>query len=188
LITTMDAGSPSSSPNGAALSELDLARRFEAAYRRALPEVYGYLRDRCGDVSLAEDLTADTFVTAARRWRDGDAASLDVPWLITVARNKLVDYWRRAAREERRLRLVGDDQSRDAEMWPEDEPFDLDALLVTMQRLAPQHRLALTLRYLDGLSVPEVAAAFGRTVHATEAVLVRARRALRQAWEDADHG
>ena len=45
--------------------------------------------------------------------------------------------------------------------------------------LGPHHRAALTLRYADGLPVPEVAEHLGRTVHATEALLVRARRAFR---------
>lgn len=44
------------------------------------------------------------------------------------------------------------------------------------------HRAALTLRYLDGLPVPEVARALGRTVHATEAVLTRARAAFRRSY------
>ena len=52
--------------------------------------------------------------------------------------------------------------------------------------LAPQHRAALTLRYLDGLSVPAVASVLGRTVDATEALLVRARRELRKAYEEGD--
>jgi RNA polymerase sigma-70 factor (ECF subfamily) len=44
------------------------------------------------------------------------------------------------------------------------------------------HRAALTLRYVDGLSVAEVARALGRTVHATEALLVRARAAFRRTY------
>ena len=50
--------------------------------------------------------------------------------------------------------------------------------------LGAHHRAALTLRYLDGLSVPEVAQHLGRTVHATEALLVRARTAFRRAYEE----
>ena len=53
----------------------------------------------------------------------------------------------------------------------------------TLEQLGAHHRSALTLRYLDGLSVPEVAAVLGRTVHATEALLVRARRAFRDIYE-----
>ena len=52
-----------------------------------------------------------------------------------------------------------------------------------LDQLGPHHRAALTLRYLDGLSVPEVADHLGRGVHATEALLVRARVAFRRAYE-----
>ena len=48
------------------------------------------------------------------------------------------------------------------------------------------HRAALTMRYLDGLPVPEVARALGRTVTATEALLVRARSAFRKSYVDHD--
>ena len=53
-----------------------------------------------------------------------------------------------------------------------------------LERLGAHHRSALTLRYLDGLSVPEVAAVLERTVHATEALLVRAKRAFREVYEE----
>ena len=49
--------------------------------------------------------------------------------------------------------------------------------------LGAHHRAALTLRYLDDLTVPQVAAALDRTLHATEALLVRARAAFRTAYE-----
>ncbi|MBO0808437.1 MAG: RNA polymerase subunit sigma-24, partial [Actinobacteria bacterium] len=61
----------------------------------------------------------------------------------------------------------------------------LDALRAreVLARIAPQHRAALTLRYMDDLPVPEVARVLGRTVHATEALLVRARSAFRAAYQ-----
>ncbi len=55
-------------------------------------------------------------------------------------------------------------------------------------RLSVTQRSALTLRYLDGLSVPEVAEHIGRSVHATETLLVRARAALRRVYlKEAGH-
>jgi RNA polymerase sigma-70 factor (ECF subfamily) len=152
-------------------------------YDRAVPQVYGYLLPRCGNVALAEDLTAETFMAAVDAVRRDTVPSMSVAWLIGVARHKLVDHWRRQAREERNLMLAHDEPA------PDDDPWDaaLDAARArdVLSALGAHHRAALTLRYLDGLSVPEVAEHLGRTVHATEALLVRARIAFRRAYEEA---
>ena len=147
-------------------------------YDEALPHVYGYLLARCRDRSVAEDLTAETFLAAVSALRKPGAPELSVAWLIGVARHKLADHWRSAEREQRGLRVL------DGE--PVDDPWDLavDAIRAraALSELGPHHQAALTLRYLDGLPVGEVAAHLGRTVHATEALLVRARNAFRRVY------
>jgi RNA polymerase sigma-70 factor (ECF subfamily) len=151
-----------------------------ALYDRGLPQVYGYLLARCGQTALAEELTSEAFLAAVDAVRRPDAPDVTLPWVIGVARHKLADHWRRQAREERSLRAVGD------EVAPAEDPWDvrLDAVRArdTLTGLGPHHRAALTLRYLDDLPVPEVAALLDRTVHATEALLVRARTAFRRAY------
>jgi RNA polymerase sigma-70 factor (ECF subfamily) len=150
-----------------------------ALYDSALPEIYGYLYRRCGSPALAEDLTSETFLAAADAVRRRRVPSLTVAWLVTVARNKLVDHWRRAEREQRTLDLVPGPSGEE----PWDSVLDRATAQVALGRLSPQHRCALTLRYLDGLSVPETAACLDRTVGATEVLLVRARRAFRHVYQ-----
>jgi RNA polymerase sigma-70 factor (ECF subfamily) len=148
-------------------------------YDAALPEVYGYLLARCGQRALAEDLTAETFLAAVRAESEGGGPTT-VPWLIGTARHKLVDHWRRLEREQRSLRLLsGDERAED----PWDAELDALRAQQVLEQLSPQHRAALTLRYVDDLPVPRVAALLGRTLHATEALLVRARTAFRRAYE-----
>lgn len=151
-------------------------------YDEALPLVYGYLLSRCGAVAVAEDLTAETFLAAVDAVRRPQPAALSTAWLIGVARHKLVDHWRRRARDERDLQAVAGWTGESTDPWPE----ALDAVLVrsVLDRLGAHHRAALTLRYLDGLPVPEVAALLERTLHATEALLVRARTAFRRAYDE----
>ena len=155
---------------GAALLEM---------YDRALPQVFGYLRVRAGTETVAEDLTAETFLAAVQAIERGSVPSLTVAWLIGVARHKLVDHWRRQAREERSLRALPDES---VEPDPLEERFERARTREVLEALGAHHRAALTLRYLDGLSVPEVAQHLDRTVHATEALLVRARNAFRVAY------
>jgi RNA polymerase sigma-70 factor, ECF subfamily len=163
-----------------AAAAADAGAELLRLYDPALPQVYGYLLRRCGRPDTAQDLTSETFLAAADAVRREHPPRLDVGWLIGVARHKLADHWRRQAREQRGLRAVSADPSRTAAA---EDPWDarLDALHAqqTLAELAPQHRLALTLRYVDDLPVADVAALLGRTLHATEALLVRARSAFR---------
>jgi len=109
--------------------------------------------------------------------------SLSTSWLLGIARHKLVDYWRRLGREERSLRSFAAQEHEDRE-----DPWDvhLDSLRArdTLEQLAAQHRMVLTLRYLDDLPVADVAEILDRTVHATEALLMRARLAFRRAYSE----
>ena len=153
-----------------------------AIYRVALPQVYGYLLPRCGSVALAEDLTGETFTAAVAAVRCGQVGEVTVAWLIGVARHKLVDHWRRVAREQRGLAAAQRDRDDDPDPWA--EVLDLEAAHAALRRLSGPQRSAMTLRYLDGLSVPQVAEHLGRSVHATETLLVRARAALRRVYQD----
>lgn len=157
-----------------------------ALYDRALPEVYGYLVRRCDGPTAAEDLTAETFLAAVTAVQKGTVPHLSTAWLIGVARHKLVDHWRRRARDERNLQAVADETVTVDDPW--DAHLDASVARDVLGGLGAHHRSALTLRYLDGLSVPEVAEHLGRTVHATEALLVRARLAFRRAYERSADG
>jgi RNA polymerase sigma-70 factor (ECF subfamily) len=161
----------------------DQRHALVALYDEALPDVYGYLVARCGSAALAEDLTAETFLAAVGAVRAGRVPSLTVAWLIGVARHKLVDHWRSAAREERKL-----SQAPAGEEHEDDWDARLDGLAAreVLDGLGPHHRSALTLRYLDDLPVAEVAECLGRTVHATEALLVRARSSFRRQYDRRD--
>jgi RNA polymerase sigma-70 factor (ECF subfamily) len=149
-----------------------------ALYDRALPQVYGYLMGRCGDRAVAEDLTSETFLAVAAARQD---VPLTVGWLIGVARHKLVDHWRWQARQARLFRAIEGSADDVEDPWD----VELNGWLAheVLARLAPQHRAALTLRYVDGLSVPEAATILDRSVDATEALLVRARREFRHVYE-----
>jgi RNA polymerase sigma-70 factor (ECF subfamily) len=153
--------------------------------RTALVEVYRYLRPRCGSSALAEDLTSDAVLAAVDRLSAGEIERITVQYVVGIARHKLVDHWRRTERDRRRLALLHGGAD---EVWM-DAPFEPDRAAATLACLTPMHRAALTLRYVDDLRVPDVAALLGRSVEATETLLMRAKRAFREAYrhtEDAD--
>jgi RNA polymerase sigma-70 factor (ECF subfamily) len=156
--------------------------RLLELYERAVPQVYGYLLPRCGSMAEAEDLTAEVFLAAVRR----PPEELNVAWLVAVARNKLVDQWRRDERDRQRLAALAAEAPAEEDPW--DAHLDTAQAHQVLAGLGGHHRAALTLRYLDGLPVPGVAQHLGRTVHATEALLTRARQAFRRAYEEGEAG
>jgi RNA polymerase sigma-70 factor (ECF subfamily) len=153
-----------------------------ALYDEALPQVYGYLHRRCRNRAVAEDLTTEVFLAAVDSIRRAVVADVSIAWLVGIARHKLVDHWRRAARDERNLQAVGEPAVTTEDPW--DTRLDVLTARDVLGELGPHHRAALTLRYVDDLPVDDVARCLGRTVHATEALLVRARRAFRARYEE----
>lgn len=109
-----------------------------ALYDRALPEVYGYLVSRCGDPSVAEDLTAETFLAAVDAVQRDAVRELTTAWLVGVARHKLVDHWRRVGREERKLALVARQPEWADDPW--DTRLDVAVARSVLSRLGAANR------------------------------------------------
>lgn len=163
---------------------LDDAAAFGSFYAENLPVVYSYLYHRVGGVrTVAEDLTQDTFLAAVREIRR--AASIGDPpaWVMGIAKHKLLDHYRRQEREEHRLELIS--SARTPSVVNDLEDVSDERALSCLGRVPVAQRAALSLRYLDGLSVPEVARALGRSIHATESLLARGRVSLRTALQEA---
>lgn len=158
---------------------------FRAFYGEALPHVYGYLLHRCGgSASVAEDLTQETFLALVSDIKRGKRVDDSVAWVIGIARHKLLDHFRREARDERKLALAWEADPVDDAALVGELPSRARAL-AALARLPDSQRAALALRYLDGLSVPEVAEALGRSLHATESLLARGREGFKRAYLEA---
>ena len=157
------------------------AEAFGGLYDRYVDVVYRFLLTRVGDRATAEDLTSETFVRALRRIDSLSYQGRDVgAWLVTIARNLLLDHVKSS-----RVRLeVPTADMREADRateGPEDAVLqrlsDTD-LLAGVARLSADQRECLVLRFLQGLSVAETAAAMGRKVGAVKALQHRAVRRL----------
>lgn len=156
---------------------------FRAFYAEMLPRIYGFVYHRCGgNAAVAEDVTQEAFLAVVSEIRRGTLVHEPSAWLFGLARHKLYDHFRREAREERKLALAWEAPQEDE--WDDDGP-DRERALAAMAAMPPTQRSALALRYLDGLSVPEIAAVLDRSVHATESVLARGRDTFRRAYQEA---
>lgn len=160
-------------------------QRFWALYEDALPHVFGFLVRRC-DHSVAEDLTQEVFVTAARAMALGDGAKVTLPWLMTAARSRLIDHYRAEGRRERNLSLAWSVRTDSVAPSAEASSGDRSLSVATeraLMALPTRQRVALVLHHVDDLPVAEVADRLGKSVRATESLLARARRRLKAALE-----
>jgi RNA polymerase sigma-70 factor (ECF subfamily) len=159
---------------------------FAAFYDKAFGEVYRYLSHGVlGNRALAEDLTQETFAAIAGALDAGRAEAQSMPWVMGVARHKLIDHYRHCEGQRKQLALAWVNGYGHEDGQIDDlDGADLGRVVELLAELSPIHRLVLALRYLDDLSVDEIAAAIGRSVRATESLLVRARRALTRSVQE----
>ena len=132
------------------------------AHHEEWARVVAALNRRFGDLDIAEESAAEAFATAVERWPVDGVPPNPAAWLTTTANRKAID---RIRRENKRF-----DKQKQAQMLIDDgspEPpgaIDDDRLRLIFTcchpALAPETRVALTLRMVGGLSMPEIARAF----------------------------
>ena len=137
-----------------------------------------------GDFDLAEEAVQEAFVIALERWPRDGLPDNPGAWIVRTARNRAIDRLRRARRYEDKLRelelLVPGQPDDPIETSLPDDRLRL-FFTCCHPALAPEARVALTLRTLGGLSTPEVARAFLTGERAMQQRLVRAKRKIRDA-------
>lgn len=166
---------------GAAGDLSALYQDLSTLYEEMIDSVYGFAATRVGR-SDAEEIAAEVFCAAAAAYRAGRAAEVTPAWLMTVARNKVIDRWRSTAIRSSKLHLLRP-QVPDHNVWTSNDTSwrVVDAL----DRLDDLSRTVLVLRYVEGHTVPEIAHRLGRSTKATNSVLGRARKKLQRAYERA---
>ena len=157
------------------------AEAFGQLYDHYQPSVYRFLYYRTRSVVVAEDLCSETFFRALRnmssfRWQGKDFGA----WLMTIARNLATDHFK-AGRT--RLEMTTEDmgQHDDATEGPENAvlaSLTNEILLESLTKLPNEQRDCLIMRFLQGMSIAETAAALGRSDGAIKQLQLRGVRNL----------
>ncbi|MFE2751200.1 RNA polymerase sigma factor [Actinosynnema sp. NPDC059335] len=161
----------------------DVEEAVTRAHRDEWARVVAALAKRFGDLDVAEEAAAEAFATAVERWRADGVPPNPGAWLTTTATHKAIDRIRRESRRE--------DKHKEARMAHDDDPpeplgvIDDDRLRLIFTcchpALAVEARLALTLRMVGGLTVPEIARAFLMTEGAVGQRITRAKAKIKAA-------
>jgi RNA polymerase sigma-70 factor, ECF subfamily len=168
-------------PAGPGLRVLAPGAAIDRLFRHESGRAVASLIRVLGDFDLAEEAVQEAWVVALERWpRDGVPRNPGA-WITTTARNRAIDRLRRArVLEEKRAQLAALEALGSEEDEPDGFPDDRLRLMFTCchPALPAEARVALTLRTLGGLSVPEVARAFLVAESAMAKRLVRAKRKI----------
>ncbi len=151
-------------------------------------DLYRFCLARSGDPEMAADATSEVFLAAARLATEARGVNVDRAWLFTVAKRRLIDQWRAASRELRRMERLRGARARNfgGDLGDEVRFVSAAEVVQALASLPDRQRAALTLRYLDECSVSEVATALSIEYSAAESLLARGRRSFEQAWVVSD--
>src|ERR1700683_3351805 len=165
------------------VSVVDVREAITRVHREEWARVVAALMRRFGDLDIAEEAAAEAFATAVGRWPADGVPPNPGAWLTTTANSKAID---RIRRESKR-----DGKQKEAQMlYRDDPPEPLGAIDDERLRLiftcchpalALETRVALTLRMVAGLTVPEIARAFLMPETAMEKRITRAKAKIKVA-------
>jgi RNA polymerase sigma-70 factor (ECF subfamily) len=166
------------------------ADSVEAVFREEWSRLLATLVRWVGDLDLAEEVAADAMAVALERWPVEGVPSKPAAWLLTTARRRAVDLLRRRQTYAAKLAVLGVEAQRSESerlgaAAPDPDLIGDDRLRLFFTcchpALAADARVALTLRYLAGLSTAEVARAFLVPETTMARRLVRAKHKIRDA-------
>jgi RNA polymerase sigma factor (sigma-70 family) len=170
---------------------------FEALFRRYRPRIVGYVRGMVSDHARAEDITQEAFMSALRGLQSSDQEISFRPWMYEIAKNACIDHLRRARRGTE-VSIDSDDFSpqeegrisqsvsgTDAEVARRKE---LESLQMAFGDLPDSQHQILVMRELEGLSYDHIGSRMGLSRGAVESLLFRARRTLRDGFDEIDTG
>jgi RNA polymerase sigma-70 factor, ECF subfamily len=170
------------------VSTAETHRAIEATYRIEAPRLIAGLTRLVRDVGLAEELAQDALVVALDQWPASGVPRNPGAWLMTTAKRRALDYFRRNKLAARKLDTLAYDIETDGEADPDkalDDEYgdDLLSLIFTSchPALSTEARAALTLRLIGGLTTDEIARAFLVPEPTIAQRIVRAKRTLAEA-------
>ena len=138
-----------------------------------------YLNSYVCDISLAEELTEETFVKLVLKRPRFSGDSAFKTWLYTIARHVAIDFLRRRRQDvstEECMELVDQQANLEREFLKQEQKIQLhDA----MKQLKPEYRQVLWLYYFADFSHKDIAKILGKTTHNVEMLASRARQALK---------
>jgi len=161
-------------------------RALHTLYHSYHAMVHGYVTKRISQQTIAEEITQDVFISVLERMRDFRFQCSIKTFIYTIARNKVVDYYRKKKIKNilfSRLPAFVVERLSPVFMEKEIEKRELEQKLTnTFAKLPHDYELVLRLKYIEEQSVKDIAIRLAKTCKSTESMLYRARHAFMQIF------
>ncbi|MCK4873846.1 MAG: RNA polymerase sigma factor [Phycisphaerales bacterium] len=154
---------------------------FGILYRQHHAMLCNHVFRRTGDVHVTEDLVSEVFLTVLRTLRRYRYRGVPLRYYLLRIATNAVNRWARRNRQHAIARLRSNDLiDPRTERASASSEIDSDEALVALLTLSPKHQAVLSLHYLEGLRVDEIATVVGCRDGTVKSRLARARDALRE--------
>jgi RNA polymerase sigma-70 factor, ECF subfamily len=157
--------------------------RVNALFVQFSPEIRGFILALMPNMSRADDIFQETFLTVTRKAADFRPGTNFMAWACTIARFKVLEAGRKRSTDIQPLSEEVLESLSAAAPEPESQDRELQLLNECMEDLHPHSRRAMELRYEQGHKPAEIARRLGWTAESVYVVLSRARAALRDCVE-----
>lgn len=157
-------------------------RALAVFYRRYTPKLSAFIHAKVGNSLDAEEILQDTLFAFLEAIRDFHGKSSVKTFLFSICHHKIIDYYRRKKMKQLVFSQMPGLEAIVSPMLNPEEELDVvllkEKIQVVLARLLPRYRMLLVSKYVDDLSVSEIARKFALSFKSAESQLFRARKAF----------
>ena len=159
----------------------NLQKKFSKIYDQHVSRIYRFAYLRVNSKDIAQDITSETFTRAWNKFRADNPGSKVKNWtgfLYQIARNLLTDFYR----EQAKVQIISASYVADPSMGLEEKAFlnsDVEQIKSALSQLGQEQQEVIIWRYLDGLSIREIASILDKPEATIRVIIHRARKALK---------
>lgn len=176
------------------MEEQELVQKILARDRKALyafyhtyqPKLLRFIQAKVDNQHDSEDILQDTLFAFLEAVRDFQGKSSIQTFLFSICHHKIIDYYRRKKIKQIVFSQMPNLESLVSPLLNPEEAFDVkiykENIQIVLKKLLPRHRHILQLKYIEDVSVADIAKKFSITFKSAESILFRARKAFVEAF------
>jgi len=163
--------------------KLQNKKTFEQVYDLYVEKIYRFIFFKVSNIHEAEDLTSEVFLKAWQYIKDEKEIKSINAFLYALARNKVIDHYRKNSKinnvslEHNAAKKLGNNSNVSDKI---DNALGIESINKFLNKLKPEYREALLLRYVDDFSISEIAEILGKKNGNTRVLIHRALEALKE--------